>query len=100
MVGIDWTSAAYTGIPMDSVWREACGPGWALVGDSGSSQDPWAGLGMDSAARQAEAFAEAYAGGDWQATYSRLRHERTYAGWASTSRLAPDLRQILEGDPA
>ncbi len=96
MAGTTWASSLFTGIPADSVWREACGPGWALVGDSGSSQDPWAGLGMDSAARQAEAFAEAYAGGDWQETYPSLRSERTYAGFAATARFAPDLRQILE----
>ncbi len=98
MGGIAWTSAAYTGIPTDGVWREGSGPGWALVGDSGTSQDPWAGLGMDTAARQAEAFAEAYAGGDWEATYPVLRRERTYDGFAATTRLAPDLRQLLDGE--
>jgi flavin-dependent dehydrogenase len=97
MSGIEWASEAFTGIPADSVWREACGQGWALVGDSGTSQDPWAGLGMDTAARQAEAFAEAFECGDWEQTYPLLRRQRTYDGFAATTRLAPDLRQILEG---
>ena len=94
---IAWTSGVYTGLPADSVWREAGGPGWVLVGDAGTAQDPWAGLGMDSAARQAEAFVEAFTASpnDWLAAYARLRRERTYTGFEQTTRLAPDLRQLL-----
>jgi flavin-dependent dehydrogenase len=98
---IDSVSGLSTGRPADSVWREACGPGWALVGDAATAQDPWAGLGMDTAARQAEALAEAYAEGVWDAVYARLRRERTYPGFAQATRLAADLRQLVgDGPPA
>ena len=95
--GMSWTSGVYQGLPADSVWREGCGAGWALVGDAATAQDPWAGLGMDTAARQAEAFAESFLEEpeDWQAGYTRRRRERTYDGFAETTALAPDLRRIL-----
>ena len=97
MDATEWASSVFTGLPSDSVWREAGGPGWALVGDSGTAQDPWAGLGMDTAARQAESFVEALAGSPdaWTASYSSIRHERTYDGFAQTTRLATDLRQLV-----
>lgn len=95
--GVEWVSGAFTGLPADSVWRQGSGPGWALVGDAGTAQDPWAGLGMDTAARQAEAFTEAFSEGSdaWNATYDRLRRERTYGGFAETTELAPDLRRLV-----
>ena len=85
--GVEWVSGVFTGLPADSVWRQGSGPGWALVGDAGTAQDPRAGLGMDTAARQAEAFTEAFAAGSdaWNATYHRLRRERTYGGYAETT---------------
>lgn len=94
---VAWVSGVYTGLPADSVWREPVGPGWALIGDAGTAQDPWAGLGMDTAARQAEAFVEAVTASpdDWHDLYTRLRRERTYPGFAETTRLAPDLRKLL-----
>jgi menaquinone-9 beta-reductase len=94
---VAWVSGVYTGLPADSVWRESAGPGWVLVGDAGTAQDPWAGLGMDTAARQAEAFVEAFTAtpDDWQHSYTHLRRERTYPGFGETTRLATDLRQIL-----
>ena len=92
---IEWVSATYTGLPADSVWRAGCGPGWALVGDAGTMQDPWAGLGMDTAARQAEAFVEAFQGDAWMSAYPTLRRDRTYEDYAETTRLAPDLRQLV-----
>lgn len=94
---VTWVSGVYIGLPAQSAWRTGCGPGWALVGDAGTTQDPWAGLGMDTAARQAEAFAEAFvdAPDDWHDTYLRLRRQRTYDSFAETARLAPDLRQTL-----
>jgi hypothetical protein len=54
---------------------------------------------MDTAARQAEAFAEAFSNSpnDWAVPYERLRRERTYAGFEETTRLAPDLRQLVGG---
>jgi len=92
-----WVSNVYQGLPADSVWRQACGAGWALVGDAATAQDPWAGLGMDSAAHQAEAFARSYLASpeDWHAEYTRRRRERTYDGFAQTTALAPDIRRIL-----
>ncbi len=96
---LDWVGGVFTGRPADSVWRDACGPGWALVGDAGTAQDPWAGLGMDTAARQAECFVEAFSAGAWETVYPRLRRERTYEGFAQTTRLAPDLRQLVEPEP-
>jgi len=94
---IEWASGIYTGLPADSVWREPVGPGWALVGDAGTAQDPWAGLGMDTAARQAEAFVEALTASpdDWHDSYTRLRRDRTYPGYEETTRLATDLRKLL-----
>jgi flavin-dependent dehydrogenase len=92
-----WASGVFTGLPADSVWREGSGPGWALVGDAGTAQDPWAGLGMDTAARQAEAFAEAFTTSRdaWNTAYDGLRRERTYPDFEETTRLAPDLRKLL-----
>jgi flavin-dependent dehydrogenase len=93
-----WTSGVYTGLPADSIWRDAVGPGWALVGDAGTAQDPWAGLGMDTAARQSEAFVEAFSSSpdDWHDSYARLRRERTFPGFEETTRLATDLRKLVE----
>jgi flavin-dependent dehydrogenase len=84
-------------LPADSVWRESGGPGWVLVGDAGTAQDPRAGLGMDTAARQAEAFAEAFTASpdDWHGSYAHLRCARTYPGYEETTRLAKDLRKLL-----
>lgn len=50
---------------------------------------------MDTAARQAEAFVEAFCGDAWTTTYPELRRERTYSGYAQVTRLAPDLRQLI-----
>ena len=95
---VAWVSGVYAGLPAQSVWKESAGPGWVLVGDAGTAQDPWAGLGMDTAARQAESFVQAFTASpdDWQRTYVRLRRERTYTGFEETTRLATDLRQLLE----
>jgi hypothetical protein len=50
---------------------------------------------MDTAARQAEAFAEAFTAtlDDWHTTYLQLRRQRTYEDCAETTRLAQDLRR-------
>jgi flavin-dependent dehydrogenase len=94
---VEWASAVYTGLPAESVWRQSVGPGWVLIGDAGTAQDPWSGHGMDTAARQAEAFVEAFTAwpGDWHDPYTRLRRERTYPAYEETTRLAGDLRQIV-----
>ncbi|MFG1952711.1 NAD(P)/FAD-dependent oxidoreductase [Micromonospora sp. NPDC048830] len=40
-------------------FREACGPGWALVGDAGHRTDPIAASGITQAFHQAEMLARA-----------------------------------------
>lgn len=97
LAATSWAGRVHQGLPAEGVWRAGCGPGWALVGDAGTAQDPWAGLGMDSAARQSEAFAESFlaAPAHWHAAYERRRREVTYEGFCETEELAPDLRRIL-----
>lgn len=74
---------------------EAAGPGWALVGDAGTQQDPWTGFGMDTAARQAAALAEACADGeDWAKRYNVLRDAVTLERFAETLTGARDLRAL------
>jgi hypothetical protein len=53
---------------------------------------------MDTAARQAEAFAESFVErpADWEATYAHARHERTLGGYEIATRFAPDLRAMLD----
>jgi flavin-dependent dehydrogenase len=41
------------------LFRQAYGPGWALVGDAGFHQGPWNGYGMSHAFRDAERLADA-----------------------------------------
>jgi hypothetical protein len=52
---------------------------------------------MDTAARQAEAFAEAYVdhGEAVASAYAELRRERTLAGYEVATRFAPDIRAML-----
>lgn len=85
--------------PMSDFVRCAAGPGWALVGDAGTHQDPWSGLGMDTAARQAEALGRAViehgAGTAAMAvSYQRLRDEVTLERWAFTTGYAGDLSAL------
>jgi flavin-dependent dehydrogenase len=96
--GLTWVGGVYVGLPAESVLRAAAGDGWALVGDAGTGQDPWAGMGMDTASRQAEVFAEAFAehADDWPTAYARLRSEHTLAGYHLATRFAPDLRAMLD----
>jgi 2-polyprenyl-6-methoxyphenol hydroxylase-like FAD-dependent oxidoreductase len=44
-------------------FREAAGPGWALLGDAGNFKDPSAAQGIADALRQAERLADALAAG-------------------------------------
>jgi len=55
----DWIGHLWGCGPRSSLVRVPAGPGWALVGDASMYQDPWAGLGMDNAAKQAMFLAEA-----------------------------------------
>jgi flavin-dependent dehydrogenase len=95
--GLTWQGGVFTGRPADSVLRRASGPGWARVGDAGTGQDPWAGLGMDTAARQAEVFADVFAEDpeDFEAAYASRRREQTLAGYDFATRFAPDIRAML-----
>ncbi len=85
------------GRPSDDYVRQAAGPGWALVGDAGTHQDPWSGLGMDTAARQARALADAVVSGgpDWQLRYAAARDDVTLEGYEETIAGADDLRSIV-----
>ncbi len=83
----------FVGPPADSVVRRAAGPGWALVGDAGTHQDPWSGFGMDTAARQADVLATCLTSGssDWVADYAAGRDRVTVERFEMTARHAPDL---------
>jgi len=85
------------GWPCDDYVRQAAGPGWALVGDAGTHQDPWSGLGMDTAARQARALADAVASGgeDWPARFALERDRVTLPGYRETVEAAPDLSVLV-----
>ena len=83
------------GRPTPDYVRRPAGPGWALVGDAGTHQDPWSGLGMDTAARQARALADAVAGGgDWQAAYTMVRDAVTIERYEETIAGADDLSTL------
>ncbi len=88
------------GASRDNVVVDAAGPGWALVGDAGTYQDPWSGRGMDTAARQAAALAATLTDdpAGWNADYARARDGVTLERFDTTVRLAPDLRLMLAGD--
>ncbi|HET7182908.1 MAG TPA: NAD(P)/FAD-dependent oxidoreductase [Candidatus Limnocylindrales bacterium] len=88
--------------PKDAVIRTPVGPGWALVGDAGLHQDPWTGLGMDNAAKQATFLAEAAvswlcdgtAEADALATYRARRDESAMAGFDFTASAGRDLAAL------
>jgi 2-polyprenyl-6-methoxyphenol hydroxylase-like FAD-dependent oxidoreductase len=46
----------------EGFFRDACGPGWVLVGDAGHFKDPTPGQGIQDAFRQVDALAPAIAG--------------------------------------
>jgi flavin-dependent dehydrogenase len=96
---VEWTGRVRVGLPADSVLRTAAGPGWGLVGDAGTAQDPWAGFGMDTAARQAAAFVDCLVDGpdDWWTEYQAARDAVTRDAFDVASRHAPDLRTMLAG---
>ena len=88
------------GASRDNVVLDAAGPGWALVGDAGTYQDPWSGRGMDTAARQAAALAATLTDdpAGWNADYAQARDGVTLERFDTTVRLAPDLRRMLAED--
>lgn len=87
--------------PQDDFVRQAAGPGWALVGDAGIHQDPWSGMGMDTAGVSAALLVEqvAAAGGPggsdaWVAAYERSR-EVVLPAFHSTLAGAADLSGLF-----
>jgi flavin-dependent dehydrogenase len=85
--------------PKDAVARRPFGPGWALVGDAGLSQDPWTGLGMDNAGSHAVFLAEAI--DDWLSersteshafgAYGSRRDQHAMSGFNETAEYGRDL---------
>lgn len=91
------TGRLFCAPPEDSVVRAAAGPGWALVGDAGTHQDPWTGFGMDTAARQAEELAKAVTEhpDSWVETYAAARDAVTLDRFHMTVEAAPDLSVLV-----
>jgi flavin-dependent dehydrogenase len=84
------------GHPTPDYVREAAGAGWALVGDAGVHQDPWSGLGMDGAARQARALGQVVTRHGWPANYAKARDEAALAGYEETVAAADDLSVLAD----
>jgi menaquinone-9 beta-reductase len=87
--------------PQPDFVRQAAGPGWALVGDSTIHQDPWSGLGMDTAGVCALVLAESVlAAGEtvcedgWAAGYERARDELVLDWFHATVAGAADLSRV------
>jgi flavin-dependent dehydrogenase len=66
-------------VKFECFFREAAGPGWALVGDAGHFKDPAPGQGISDAFRQSEALA-AVIGGAIDVSDGTL--DRDVAAWA------------------
>jgi flavin-dependent dehydrogenase len=72
-------------------FRQASGPGWALVGDAGLFMDPITGLGMGHALRDAELLSAALSSnnaGRAQARYGKQRDKQTRPLYDLTAGLA------------
>ncbi len=87
--------------PQDDFVRQAAGPGWALVGDSGIHQDPWSGAGMDSAGVSAAMLADSvivaggFDGSDaWATSYERARDDVVLDWFHDTVAGAADLSTL------
>lgn len=81
---------AWPGLP--GQFRQAAGPGWALVGDAGYFKDPYAAHGISDALRDAELLADAVAAGGTSAE----RHGHLVAYGEARDRLASPLFEVLE----
>jgi flavin-dependent dehydrogenase len=81
---------AWPGIP--GQFRQAAGPGWALVGDAGYFKDPYAAHGISDALRDAELLADAVAAGGT----SVERNDQLAAYGETRDRLATPLFEVLE----
>ena len=88
--------------PERSYLRRPWGSGWALVGDAGMHTDPFAGRGIDFAARHATFLAESLAGWLDGATtldaaleeYARRRDTQAREEYRAITALARDLRRL------
>ena len=89
---------------LPNVFRQACGPGWALVGDAGLVKDPGPGRGMSDAFRQADQLAAAIDDGlsgrlamqTALATYGAWRDETFGPVFETTAELAQPTASIDE----
>ncbi|MEM9563876.1 MAG: NAD(P)/FAD-dependent oxidoreductase [Actinomycetota bacterium] len=81
---------SWPGVP--GQFRQAAGPGWALVGDAGYFKDPYAAHGISDALRDAELLATAIAAGGSEA--DRRRHLADYE--TTRNRLSGPLFDVLE----
>jgi len=70
--------------------RQACGPGWALVGDAGYFKDPLTAHGITDALRDAELLAAAAASGSAAgfAGYAAMRDELSLPLFEATDAIA------------
>jgi flavin-dependent dehydrogenase len=76
--------------------RQACGPGWALVGDAGYFKDPLTAHGITDALRDAELLANAASAGT-TAEYAEIRDELSLPLFEVTDAIAAldwDLERI------
>ncbi|MEW5727622.1 MAG: NAD(P)/FAD-dependent oxidoreductase [Pseudomonadota bacterium] len=83
------------------LFRQAHGPGWALVGDAGYFKDPLTAHGITDAFRDAELLAEAAADGSDAAfaAYARIRDELSLDLFEVTDEIAAfqwDLAQLKD----
>jgi flavin-dependent dehydrogenase len=86
--------------PAPNFVRRPYGPGWALVGDAETHQDPFAGRGIDTAGQHAALLAEEVLrwhreGGAWEDAgrrYAARRDALSREEYDSTVRLSRDLR--------
>ena len=85
-VGEALTEAHRTGkmfgiLKYECFFREASGPGWALVGDAGHFKDPAPGQGIGDAFRQAEALAPVIVGAIHDSNAALDAAVRDWARW-------------------
>jgi flavin-dependent dehydrogenase len=87
--------------PQPDFVRQAAGAGWALVGDSTIHQDPWSGVGMDSAGVSAlvlsacvVAAGESVGDGSWADAYEQARDDAVLRWFHETVAGAADLSAL------
>ena len=94
---------------LPNLFRQASGPGWALVGDSGHHMDPVLAHGINDAFRDAEscvaALDQSFSGGRSfdaaMADYQSMRDEHVLPFYEFTAQLAsqepppPEMQQLL-----